>query len=139
MTTSSASAHAPRAVVAGHGTFADGVISAVACICGRGDAFLAVTNEGCTGPGVEDAIRTALAAHGATVVFTDLPAGSCTMAARRIARTDPLVAVVTGATVAMLLEFALGSGEAAADLERAAGRGREAITVHPPTGAPDGA
>ena len=135
MTTSSASAPPPRAVVAGHGTFAEGVISAVARITGRGDAFRAFTNEGLSGPGVEEALRAALAAHGATVVFTDLPAGSCTMAARRIARTDPSVSVVTGATVAMLLEFALGAGSAASDLERAAGRGREAITVHPAAGA----
>jgi len=59
MTTSSAPGGEPRAVVAGHGTFADGVISAVARISGRGDAFRAFTNEGLSGPGVEEALRAA--------------------------------------------------------------------------------
>jgi PTS system N-acetylgalactosamine-specific IIA component len=72
------------------------------------------------------------------VVFTDLPAGSCTMAARRIARTEPDLAIVTGASVGMLLDFALGGGDSVEDLQRSAARARDAMMVLPPSGAPRG-
>lgn len=103
-------------------------------ISGKNDVFRAVSNEGLDARGVEEAIAAALKAHAATVVFTDLPAGSCTMAARRIARLDSSISIVTGATVAMLLDFALGTGASEADLRRAAECGREAIVVYPSSG-----
>ena len=124
----------PRAVVAGHAEFATGVMSAVNRISGKAEVFRAVSNEGLDARGVEEAITAALKAHGASVIFTDLPAGSCTMAARRIARLNSSVAIVTGATVAMLLDFALGEGASEADLRRACERGRESIIVYPASG-----
>ena len=39
------------------------------------------------------------------MIFTDLPAGSCTMAARRLLRERPAVVLVTGANLATLLDF----------------------------------
>lgn len=93
------------AVVAGHGRFADGVLSAVDQITGRGNAFVAVSNTG-LGPGdLEALIVSALDRTGARVVFTDLPAGSCTMAVRRAQRSRPDIVLVTGANVAVLMEF----------------------------------
>ncbi len=113
---------APRAIVAGHGAFASGVISAVEQIAGLGALFVAVSNTGLSPAGLDAALREALAASGARVIFTDLPAGSCTMAARRIARTDPGLVVVTGVALPTLLSFACG-----ADVASATERGREAI------------
>lgn len=124
----------PRAVVAAHGTVAAALVDAVGRIAGRAAAFRAVSNEGLDAAGLEAVIRHALAEHGAHVVFTDLPAGSCTMAARRVARSDPSVSVVTGASIGMLLDFALGGGAERADLDRAAQRGREAMIVFLPSG-----
>jgi PTS system N-acetylgalactosamine-specific IIA component len=124
--------------VAGHAGFAAGLVDAVGRVAGKADLFRAITNEGLDAAGVEAIIRHALAEHGAHVVFTDLPAGSCTMAARKIARSDPGVAVVTGASVGMLLDFAFGEGDSVDDLQRAATRAREAIIVFPPA-APPGA
>ncbi|MDA1081278.1 MAG: hypothetical protein O2973_06310 [Gemmatimonadetes bacterium] len=126
----------PRAVVAGHAGFAAALIELVGCVAGRADVFRAVTNEGCDSRGVEEALRVALREHGASVVFTDLPAGSVAIAARRIAHSDPSVAVVTGASAAMLLDFALGDDASAEALGRAAARARDAIVVHPASGAP---
>ena len=124
----------PRAVVAGHAGFAAGMVSAVDRIAGLGAALLAVSNDGLDAAAVEAAVRDALRSHGARVVFTDLPAGSCTMAARRIAREDPSVAVVTGVSVATLLDFVMGAGDAEDDLRRAATRGGEAVRVFPAGG-----
>ncbi|MEX2182267.1 MAG: hypothetical protein WD771_09515 [Gemmatimonadaceae bacterium] len=113
-----------RALVMGHGEFAAGMISAVEQIAGRGDAFVTLGNSGLSPGGIESRLREALAASGARVIFTDLPAGSCTMAARRIAKAEGDITVVTGATLPTLLAFALG-----ADAREAAERGREALLV----------
>lgn len=119
MTTNSA----PRAIVAGHGDFAAGLISAVQQITGLGEQFVAISNTGLAGETIEAMVKEALARTGATVVFTDLPAGSCTMAARRLARLGPDIVVVTGVTLPTLLAFALG-----ATVEEAVARGRESLT-----------
>ncbi len=118
----------PCAVVAGHGDFAAGVISAVQQIVGTGSVFRGVNNAALDAAGLERAIAVAVADSLATVVFTDLPGGSCTIAARRVARASPGLAVVTGANLAMLLDFAL-NGAAAAAAEHAAEKGRAAIIV----------
>ncbi|MFI5310967.1 MAG: PTS sugar transporter subunit IIA [Gemmatimonadales bacterium] len=126
---------APRAVVAGHGEFAAGMISAVQLISGKGGAFRGLSNFGLDADGLLAAMEAAITAHAAHVVFTDLPAGSCTFAARRLARSRPGLTVVTGANLSMLLEYALRGDGGAGGAERAAERGRAAIAV---TLAPEG-
>jgi PTS system N-acetylgalactosamine-specific IIA component len=121
----------PRAVVAGHGEFAAGIVSAIEQIAGLGDRFVPVSNTGLSPAGLEDALRAALAATGARVIFTDLPAGSCTLAARRIVRTDPHVVLVSGVALPTLLSYACGAA-----VEKATEQGRAAITI---IGSPDGA
>lgn len=119
-----------RAIVAGHGTFAEGMLSAVEQIAGRSDGFIGVTNRDLSARDVETLMRERLDSSGATVIFTDLPAGSCTMAARRIQRERPGVAVVTGVNLATLLDFvfhAEAGDERAA--EHAADKGRAALVV----------
>lgn len=96
-----------RAVVAGHGTFAVGIVSAVEQITGRGDIFAAVTSIGLTPADIQSAIAAAMRESGARVIFTDLPAGSCTMAARRMLRDHPGVLLVTGVNLSVLLDFAM--------------------------------
>ena len=113
-----------RAVVAGHGTFAAGIISAVDQIAGLGSHFVAVSNTGLAPGGIEALVRAALDESGAVVVFTDLPAGSCTMAVRRMAKVAPGITLVTGVTLPTLLAFALG-----AEPEEAVARGREALML----------
>lgn len=125
-------------MIAGHGDFAAGVISAVHQICGLGGRFRPLSNAGLDAAAIDLALRALLDTSGAAVVFTDLPAGSCTLAARRIARERPGLAVVTGANVAMLLDFAFQEATdataAASAAAHAAEKGREAILVAPPPG-----
>ena len=120
-----------RGIVTGHGTFAAGIVSAVEAITGVGGALVAIGNAGLSPGGIETALREALDTTGAKAVFTDLPAGSCTLAARRIAKAHPGVAVVTGVTLPTLLAFALG-----ADIREAVERGRESIILVEGGGAP---
>lgn len=96
-----------RAIVAGHGTFAVGLISAVHQITGLGEIFVPVTNTGLCADDIQLALDTALDETGARVIFTDLPAGSCTMAVRRLLRGRTGVVLVTGSNVPMLLDFAM--------------------------------
>lgn len=114
----------PKAIVAGHGSFAEGIRSAVEQISGRGDCFVAITNAG-LGPGeIEQRLREALGATGAHLIFTDLPAGSCTIAARKLQRERPDLVVVTGAALPTILSYACGG-----DIGKAAEQGRAALTV----------
>ena len=126
----------PRAIVAGHGDFAQGLVSAVHQVTGRGDLFIPVSVRGMC---PED-IERLLADHadsGARVIFTDLPAGSCTIAARRVLRGHEDVVLVTGVNLAALIDFVFhGELPAPAAAESAAERGRSTITV---VGAPRGA
>jgi len=119
---------AARAVVAGHGAFADGVISAVHQITGRGELFVAVSNRDLGASELEQALRRHAEA-GAIVFFTDLPAGSATIAARRVLRDHPALQLVTGTNVPVLLDW-LFNAEAADAPARAAEKGRQALVVH---------
>ena len=121
----------PRAIVAGHGAFAAGIVSAVGAITGRADAFVALSNVGLGAAEIERVLLETVDTLGIGVIFTDLPMGSCTMAVRRVQRTHPGLVLVTGANLATLLEFVmqvdLPAPEAA---ERAAAKGRETLKLH---------
>lgn len=120
----------PRALVAGHGEFAAGLVSAVEQISGRGDQLLAV---GITGLGAEDIerlLRDKMISSGIRVVFTDLQAGSCTMAARRVLRGLTDAVVVCGTNLPLLLDFVFNDGATPSEAARhAAERGRAAIAL----------
>ena len=128
----------PRAVVAGHGDFAAGIIAAVQQISGVGHRFRAVSNAGLGASALDAVLREAVTTMRASVVFTDLPAGSCTIAARRVAHELTNLAVVTGANLPMLLDYALHGGDGVAALTRAVGKGRDAIVLSPPATGADG-
>ena len=126
--------HVPRrAIVTGHGAFPDGLVSAVQQITGRGEMIVPFSNTGLGREEIEAGLRDCIAKSHATVVFTDLPGGSATLAARRILRDVPSLTIVTGANLATLVDFVfaeegMSAAEAAA---HAAERGRAALaTVH---------
>lgn len=120
-----------RAIVAGHGTFAEGIISAVQQITGRGDVFVAVSNTGLCLDDIQDTMARELDRTGARVLFTDLPAGSCTMAVRRMLRARPGVALVTGVNLSLLLDFAMADGvDPIADAGTALERGRTSMAAY---------
>lgn len=120
----------PRGVVAGHGRFAEGIISAVDQITGMGHLLTPVSNTGMAPAAIDGAVRDALANSGAKVVFTDLPAGSCTATVRRISKFSPDITLVTGVTLPTLLAFVMG-----ASVEESIAKGREALgAVEPPRG-----
>jgi PTS system N-acetylgalactosamine-specific IIA component len=118
-----------RAIVIAHAKLAQALVSAVDVIAGRGSEFRALSNDGLGATDVAATLRTALDETGAQVVFTDLPAGSCTLAARRMLRDRPGLRVVMGVNLPMLLDYALRDTPGGADVAAAAERGRESIRV----------
>lgn len=136
---SDAMALVPRALVAGHGEFAVGIVSAVEQITGRGGVLVPLTNRGLGADEIVRTLRDAVTAVGAHVIFTDLPAGSWTIAARRVQRDRPDVVVVTGANLPALLDFVFQthctSDEAA---RHAADKGRGAMVVLATSGGSSG-
>ena len=120
-------APAPRAIVIGHAGFAAGIVGAARAIAGDAAAFEPLSNDALDAAGIEAALRDRVA-RGTTVIFTDLPAGSTTMAARRVQRAHPEIVVVTGTSLPLLLDFAFSADEPTA-AARTAERARQAILV----------
>jgi PTS system N-acetylgalactosamine-specific IIA component len=121
----------PRAIVAGHGDFAAGLVTAVEQITGRGWQFIPVAVHQLSVQDIEELIRQRMLDATVQVIFTDLAAGSCTMAARRILRGMPEAVLVAGANLPMLLDFVFAEGRPAPEAARhAAERGRTSISVH---------
>ena len=119
-----------RALVAGHGDFAAGLVSAVGQITGRGEAFVPLSNRDMSAADVERAMREQVDARALDVIFTDLPAGSCTMAARRLQRERPNIVLVTGTNLATLLDFVFHTDVPAIEAARhAVDKGRAALVV----------
>ena len=119
---------ARRAVVAAHGELAAGLVSAVAQITGRDAALVALSNRGLPGSSLEGLLR-AEVEGGARVIFTDLPGGSWTLAARRVMRGRDDLLLVTGVNLAALLDFVMQPDATPEGAARAAEKGKSAIAV----------
>lgn len=120
----------PRAIVVGHGDFAGGLVSAVGQICGMADKLVVLSMMGMTPEDIESAIRAQLDRTGARVIFTDLPAGSATLAARRIVREEPGLVLVSGVNLATLLDFVFNTSVPPTEAARAAAeRGKASLIV----------
>ena len=125
-----------RAIVVGHGDVAAGLVSAVDQITGRGSALNPLSIQGLCLGDIEGLLRSRMTETGVRVIFTDLQAGSCTMAARRLLRGMDDAVLVAGVNLPMLLDFVFAADHTAPEAaKRAAERGRAAITTYANTGA----
>jgi N-acetylgalactosamine PTS system EIIA component len=118
------------ALVAGHADFAAGLVSAVELITGRGAVLVPIQVKGLCGADIEQLLRTTMDSTGVRIIFTDLQAGSCTMAARRVLRQIGEGTLVAGANLPMLLDFVMSANGDGAAATTAAERGRNAVSVH---------
>jgi PTS system mannose-specific IIA component len=116
-----------RGVLVAHGEMARGMVDAVRKISGRDEAVLVpLSNEG-RSPERLRAELAELVGDGPAIVFTDLQAGSCALAALA-AGTRAETVVICGANLPMLLDFVFQpelSLDALAD--RLVGKGRDGI------------
>lgn len=118
-----------RGVIVSHAAVAEALVAAVATITGIEGALVAVSNEGCGSEALSERLSAAVGT-GPTVLFVDLPGGSCLTSAARYAKRHADVAVVTGVNLAMLLDFVFHRDvPPATAAQRAAEAGGKAIRV----------
>lgn len=91
-------------ILVGHGKLADGMLDAVAGITGSREGLIPVDNASMTPEALEEHVES-LVGGGPSVVFVDLPSGSCAYAARRLSYRHPRIAVVCGVNLPLLLDF----------------------------------
>lgn len=101
-------------VVVGHAGLSAALVGAVEQIAGQGSGLTAVSNVDCDRDALEDRIMAAVGGQ-PTVVFIDMPSGSCLFAVMRRLQSLPDVRVVTGVNLAMLLEFVFNRDGTPAD------------------------
>jgi mannose/fructose-specific phosphotransferase system component IIA len=125
-----APAVAARAIVVGHGEVAAGLVSAVDQISGRGSVLIPLSVQKLCLEDIEGLLRSRMSETGVRVIFTDLQAGSCTIAARRLLRGMEAV-LIAGVNLPMLLDFVFADDKPATEAAKhAAERGRAAISTY---------
>lgn len=116
-----------RGVVVAHGSLASALVQEAERISGQTGVLRAVSNEAGGADEIQRRIADAIGGE-PSVVFVDMPCGSCFFAAMHLARQAGGVRVVTGVNLPMLLDFlnnrTLPPEEGAA---RAAVKGTDAI------------
>jgi mannose/fructose-specific phosphotransferase system component IIA len=121
-----------RGIVVGHADMPRGLVDAVRHIAGAaaGD-LVAVSNEGKSPQQLADEL-TAIAGDVPCIVFADLRAGSCGIAAAYSCRNTSTRAIVCGVNLPMLLDFVFHRDLPLDELvERLVEKGREAINSAP--------
>lgn len=99
-----------RGIVVAHGGLAEGLVDAVRQIAGvTPEELVGVPNRGVGFEDLCSRTREALAPN-RNVIFTDLPSGSCHLAAMIVVREMPEIPVVTGVNLPMLLDFVFNRG-----------------------------
>lgn len=121
-----------RGILVAHGSLAEGLVSAVREISGvDADALVPISNTGLSPEDLQKAVRASLG-PGPNLLFTDLQAGSCGFAARRLCGEFPGMVVITGMNLAVLLDFVLHRELPVAELvPRLLEKGRTAICCAP--------
>ena len=96
-----------RAVLLGHAGMPQGMVEAVRHITGCEDeAIVPITNRGMSPDALTAEVQGVLGA-GPGIIFTDLQSGSCGFVARRLARPESGIVVISGINLPVLLDFAM--------------------------------
>ncbi|HEY6222058.1 MAG TPA: PTS mannose transporter subunit IIAB [Candidatus Eisenbacteria bacterium] len=98
----------PVALLVTHGVLGEELVRTVAAILGPQPDVATVSNSGFSADGLTNAIEQRVRefpADAPVVLFTDLAAGSCGIASRRLGVEGRIVRKITGVNLPMLLEF----------------------------------
>ena len=116
-------------VVLAHADVGKALVLAVQSIAGDDHGLVPVSNTGCDRASLTQRLTEAIAGR-PSVVFADMPGGSCAFSAAAFARNREDVAVVTGVNLAMLLDFAFHREQTPVQAAtRAAATGKGSITA----------
>jgi mannose/fructose-specific phosphotransferase system component IIA len=100
-----------RGIVVCHGLLAEGLVDAVRHITGVAEGVLVpLSNRGLSPETMAATIRGEVG-DGPAIIFTDLTAGSCGFAARRLNQQLDGVSVVSGVNLPLLVQFVMHQQE----------------------------
>lgn len=96
-----------RGIIIGHGDFAHSIVNTAEKIVGEQHAVEVISNVGCTGADLQEKIKATLNSNKEeeTIVFVDLPGGSCTISCFNLLKDDPNINIICGLNLPMLIEF----------------------------------
>ncbi len=119
-------------VIVAHAELAEALVRAVEGISGVRGALRPISNEDCSPDELQRRVTEAVGSSPA-VVFVDMASGSCALAGRKVARGSEEVAVVTGVSLPMLLDFVFHRDMTPGELaRRVVGKGRDAARAVAP-------
>jgi len=97
----------PRAIIVTHGKLGEELVKSTWKVLGKQDGIRIISNTGLSNQALAEDIITELKNKGRekVVLFTDMPGGSCFIAAMCAAKEMPGQTIITGVNLPMLLEF----------------------------------
>jgi len=98
----------PVGVLVTHGVLGEELLRTASTILGAQSDVLTLSNAGLSADGLQDAIQrlvTGVPEEAPIVIITDLAAGSCGIASRRLGVNGRVLRKITGVNLPMLLEF----------------------------------
>jgi PTS system mannose-specific IIA component len=96
-----------RGIIVGHGAFAEAILQTAEQIVGKQQLIDVVSNKGLSGTMLIEKIKKAIgpSKERETIVFVDLPGGSCTISCYNLLRNMNDLNVLCGVNLPILLEF----------------------------------
>jgi mannose/fructose-specific phosphotransferase system component IIA len=92
-------------VILSHGSLAKGLVDAVSRIAGvPNETLIPVSNDGKSPEALREELSE-IVAQGPSIIFTDLPSGSCAVTAHLCCREEGADAVITAVNLPILLDF----------------------------------
>lgn len=96
-----------RGIIVGHGTFARDLLKAAEDIIGKQPLIDVISNAGLSGARLREKIEEVISTDDKreTIVFVDLPGGSCTISCYGLLQNMSDLNVICGVNLPILLEF----------------------------------
>ncbi len=96
-----------RGIIVGHGKFANAMVETAEQIVGKQSDIDILTNTGLSGEMLSEKIAKLLESDKVqeTIVFVDLPGGSCTMSCYTLLKRNNDLNVICGLNLPILIEF----------------------------------
>lgn len=96
-----------RAIIIGHGDFAEAMVDTATRIVGKQENVEIMSNKACSCDSLRQKIVEKLGEKNCreTIIFLDLPGGSCTISCYALLRDRPDLHIISGINLPMLIEF----------------------------------
>jgi len=96
-----------RGIIIGHGSFAEAMLKTVEQIVGKQTEVEVISNKGLSCDSMTETINNAILNGDIekTIVFLDLPGGSCTISCYSLLKGKRKLNIISGVNLPMLIEF----------------------------------